>query len=67
MIANSSSDIPSIAAALQSGSNIVLSSWAPAGQFDTYFYLLQALELIAGGCNLFYLDRTLLLVENYRL
>ena len=41
-------------------SAIVLSSWAQAGQFDTDFYLLQALELIAGGCNLFLLGQNAL-------
>lgn len=31
---------------------IVLNQWAVAGSFDITFYLLQALELIAGAANL---------------
>jgi hypothetical protein len=31
---------------------IVLSRWASAGAFDTTFYLVQAIELIAGAANL---------------
>ncbi len=31
---------------------IVLDQWASAGRFDTTFYLVQALELLAGGINL---------------
>ncbi|NOR51522.1 MAG: hypothetical protein GQ470_02785 [Gammaproteobacteria bacterium] len=31
---------------------IVLDQWASAGRFDTGFYLVQALELIAGGVNI---------------
>ena len=31
---------------------IVLHHWAAAGSFDTAFYLVQALELIAGATNL---------------
>ncbi len=31
---------------------IVLDQWASAGRFDTTFYLLQSLELLAGGVNL---------------
>ncbi len=31
---------------------IVLNRWAAAGSFDTTFYLVQALELIAGATNL---------------
>lgn len=31
---------------------IVLDQWASAGRFDTSFYLLQSLELLAGGINL---------------
>lgn len=31
---------------------IVLSRWAAAGSFDTTFYLVQAIELIAGATNL---------------
>ncbi len=34
---------------------VILNYWAQAGQFDTSFYLLQTLELIAGSCNLFLL------------
>lgn len=32
---------------------IVLNRWAAAGQFDTAFYAVQALELLAGAINLF--------------
>jgi hypothetical protein len=31
---------------------IVLNRWATAGSFDTIFYLVQAIELIAGAINL---------------
>ncbi len=31
---------------------IVLNRWAAAGSFDTSFYLVQAIELIAGATNL---------------
>lgn len=31
---------------------IVLDNWASAGLFDTKFYILQAIELIAGATNL---------------
>ena len=31
---------------------IVLDQWASAGRFDSTFYLIQALELLAGGINL---------------
>lgn len=31
---------------------IVLNRWASAGQFDTTFYLVQALELLGGSVNL---------------
>lgn len=31
---------------------IVLSRWASAGAFDTTFYMVQAIELIAGATNL---------------
>jgi len=31
---------------------IVLNRWAAAGSFDTTFYLVQAIELIAGATNL---------------
>jgi hypothetical protein len=31
---------------------IVLNRWAAAGSFDTSFYLVQAIELIAGAANL---------------
>jgi hypothetical protein len=31
---------------------IVLNSWAAAGKFDTTFYLLQGVELIAGAVNI---------------
>jgi hypothetical protein len=31
---------------------LVLNHWAAAGRFDTSFYAVQALELIAGGVNL---------------
>jgi len=31
---------------------IVLNAWASAGSFDTRFYLVQALELVAGATNL---------------
>lgn len=31
---------------------IVLSRWAAAGSFDTRFYVVQAIELIAGATNL---------------
>lgn len=31
---------------------IVLNHWAAAGSFDTSFYLVQAIELIAGAANL---------------
>ena len=31
---------------------IVLNNWASAGLFDTKFYILQAIELIAGATNL---------------
>ncbi|WP_076407521.1 hypothetical protein [Shewanella sp. UCD-KL12] len=39
---------------------IVLNNWAQAGQFDTYFYLLQAIELTAGACNLYLLGQNAL-------
>lgn len=32
---------------------MVLSRWASAGSFDTAFYAVQAIELIAGATNLF--------------
>jgi hypothetical protein len=31
---------------------IVLDRWAAAGVFDARFYVVQALELVAGGTNL---------------
>lgn len=31
---------------------IVLNRWAAAGSFDTTFYAIQALELLAGATNL---------------
>jgi hypothetical protein len=31
---------------------IVLNRWAAAGSFDTTFYVVQAIELIAGAANL---------------
>lgn len=31
---------------------VVLNQWSAAGSFDITFYLLQALELIAGAANL---------------
>lgn len=31
---------------------VVLNRWAAAGSFDTTFYLVQAIELIAGAANL---------------
>ena len=31
---------------------IILDQWASAGRFDTAFYLVQALELLAGSINL---------------
>lgn len=31
---------------------IVLNRWATAGSFDTAFYLVQAIELVAGAANL---------------
>lgn len=31
---------------------IVLNRWAAAGTFDTAFYVVQAIELIAGAANL---------------
>ncbi len=31
---------------------IVLDQWASAGRFDTTFYLVQGLEIFAGGINL---------------
>lgn len=31
---------------------IVLDQWASAGNFDSTFYLVQALELMAGGINI---------------
>ncbi|MPY23180.1 hypothetical protein [Shewanella sp. YLB-07] len=36
---------------------IILNSWAQAGQFDTQFYIVQAIELIAGACNLVLLGK----------
>ena len=33
-------------------SAIVLSHWASAGKFDTAFYVLQSIELLAGSINL---------------
>ncbi|WP_394391866.1 hypothetical protein [Shewanella woodyi] len=36
---------------------LLLNYWAQAGQFDVYFYLLQAIELIAGATNLFLLSK----------
>ncbi|AQS37728.1 hypothetical protein Sps_02575 [Shewanella psychrophila] len=36
---------------------IMLNSWAQAGQFDTQFYIVQAIELIAGACNLVLLGK----------
>lgn len=33
-------------------SALLLAMWARAGRFDTGFYLLQALELIAGAANI---------------
>lgn len=31
---------------------IVLNIWASAGQFDQYFYIVQVVEILAGGLNL---------------
>lgn len=31
---------------------IVLNRWAAAGSFDTAFYTVQAIELVAGAANL---------------
>jgi hypothetical protein len=31
---------------------LILNSWAAAGRFDTTFYLLQGVELIAGAINI---------------
>ena len=31
---------------------VVLNRWAAAGSFDTGFYIVQAIELIAGASNL---------------
>ena len=36
---------------------IVLDRWAAAGTFDTAFYLVQAIELIAGAVNLMLMGR----------
>ncbi len=32
---------------------ILLNRWASAGQFDTLFYIVQGLELLAGATNLY--------------
>jgi hypothetical protein len=40
-------------------SALVLAMWARAGRFDTGFYLVQALELIAGAINITLLTRNM--------